>query len=303
MAVACATLLSAIYSPAQGAIYETYTWIGEGTNKGDLFDAPNWSTGQGFESDGKSMGNIVVGIPNGKTQIFEWESTNLSAYGGRTIQITGGHSMRVSDYCHLNVSDSYLIVRGDLSLGKGSKMSVEAYGFNFAGASKLHLDGVMDITLVSRYGNSTVDFSLSATETYFGLGGQINLFNNHLVNSGSSGWSSNLGTIRGVLDVNFSLPASSFEIVTRTLVSGALYDKSIAYMPGEFLSVDGTTLTYVAPNGLIADKDHLGNYSLYREGNDLKVTYVTSKNVPEPSTACLSLIALSLLLLRRRRRA
>lgn len=105
------------------------------------------------------------------------------------------------------------------------------------------------------------------------------------------------------LAASFSKTAASYEIFTRILFEGGQQDNLALQIDKIEIGTSGTNKV-VNASDIVADADHVGNYRVYVDGNDLKVDYVGARKggaVPEPSTATLGLLTLSALFLRRKR--
>lgn len=136
----------------------------------------------------------------------------------------------------------------------------------------------------------------SAELVQIGARGIVNYF---AVDGGATmgSWGNALTLV--TLDVNLSLTDSPLEVVTRVLASNfSLDDNYKNYW--KFSDTKGDSLA----GQEVTSKDELdllGEYYFYQDEEGIKVDYVRVKTVPEPCTASLGLLALSSLLLRRRR--
>ncbi|MEG2970226.1 MAG: PEP-CTERM sorting domain-containing protein [Akkermansia sp.] len=95
----------------------------------------------------------------------------------------------------------------------------------------------------------------------------------------------------------------NYEVMTRLLWDVSSKDGGTLDESSSFTDLNGNALTKSA-NELTATDADKDKYYLYKDDNgDIKVQYVVSKNIPEPTTVTLSLLGLTALLLRRRRYA
>lgn len=295
------------------AMAETYTWNPQG-------NSTKWETASNWQL---SDGSQATSLPK------QYTNTNEDTYiigNGATVDATGysvgnlGATLKIGDNVTLNAN--YDFAFKNVTIGSNFS-SMPGDGIKWAtGSNKSTV--VNNLTLNSQYLAGTPTAPSSSILTSIGTGSIVNFCTNGFIQLGSE---ANLQGRALTLSASITLTTSAdsdahLKMVTRKLIGGhniyyrdvTTADKAVDYTLSSVFETSGLTLTKYdlatskdavwIRNGVVVSADDLsaGDYRFVATESDGIGIQYWDNNVPEPTTATLSLLALAGLAARRRRR-
>lgn len=261
----------------------TVSWNG-GAGSTDWTNGGNWSSGS------VPVAGDTIDI-NGSSVV--WSKTGGSVFGNSStvFNLTNGATVTVGNTTPSGSAPvSNPRIDGQFNVGEGCTLNVNAM---FAYGSS-RIDGTVNIYNIFDPGAS---HSMS-----FGFNGVINYMSGSM--NGVEG-NNRTTTISASLNTGTITATSEYGLEKRYLIVGAeegnfrtnIYG-TWTLAAGTVTGSDGSALTSVEGD-LTASAENFGKYHLGSDAGGVYVQYVTA--VPEPATASLSLLGLSVLMMRRRR--
>lgn len=267
--------------PASAA---TVSWNG-GAGSADWMDGENWDTGSvPTAGDTINISGSSVNWNRTAGSLFGGASTVFNLTNGATVTL--GNTIATSTPPNQNPRFD-----GQFNVGGGCTLNVNSmfvYGTS-------RIDGTVNIyNLLAPGANNSMSF---------GLNGVINFMRGS--KNGVEG-NNRTTTISASLNTGTVTVTSVYGLEKRYLMVGAeggnfstnLY-QGWRLTAGRMTGSDGSELTSFEGGDMTASAENFGKYQLGSDKGGVYVQYVGV--VPEPATASLSLLGLSVLMMRRRR--